>query len=85
LQEGTVFPTGSLRETVNRATSWARKAIELDPNDAEAHAIAVRAKLIEGVREGSWESILLALQINPNSSWAHSVKGMSLIFNGQPS
>jgi adenylate cyclase len=84
IHEGVAFGTRSLDDTARLAASWARRAVEIDPTDADANAIVAYAGMIEGVRETCWGDISLALEVNPNSSWAHFVKGALLVYTGQP-
>ena len=84
-EKGRLFPTGSLQASIGLATYWAGRAVEIDASDAEAHDVLVRAKLHEGISEESWRDMSLPLEISPNSSWAHSTRGMFLIFSGRPS
>ena len=85
MHEGLAFGLLSLQETVELATSWARKAVEIDPSDADAHAIMAWTTAIEDpTRQESWDSVLLALAINPNSSWAHAAKGALTLFTDRP-
>ena len=83
--EGFTFATRSLDQAAKLATSWARKAVEIDPNDADANAIVAYAGMIDGIREACWDSASLALTISPNSSWAHSVRGALLVYGGEHS
>ena len=84
MREGVVFATCSLHEASRLASGWARKAVTIDANDAEANATLALTRVMDGILEESWEGTSLALQINPNSSWAHSVKGVLLTYSGQP-
>ncbi|HET7884119.1 MAG TPA: winged helix-turn-helix domain-containing protein, partial [Acetobacteraceae bacterium] len=64
------------------AESWARKGVEMDPNDSESHAVLAQSMCLAGRHEEGLRRALLALDINPSSSWAHYAKGESLLFNG---
>jgi adenylate cyclase len=86
MHEGLAFGLLSLQETVKLTTGWARKAVEIDASDADAHAIMAWTTAIEDpTRQESWDSVSLALAINPNSSWAHAAKGALTLFTDQPS
>src|SRR5262249_62110577 len=67
------------------AESWARKGVEMDPNDSEAHAVLAQSMCLAGRHDEGLRRALLALDINPSSSWANYAKGESLLFNGSPS
>jgi adenylate cyclase len=63
----------------------ARRAIALDPADAEAHATLARAILVSrGDYEGALAEARRALALNPNLAIAHTVLAQTLIFSGQP-
>ena len=49
-----------------RAEAWARKAIELDPELAEAHASLGLARALQGDRSGALESLGNAIELNPS-------------------
>jgi adenylate cyclase len=67
------------------AESWARKAVDIDANDAEAHAILAHATTLAGNHEEGRHGAILALEMNSNSAWANYVTGQSLLFDGHPS
>ncbi|MEA2742763.1 MAG: adenylate cyclase [Acetobacteraceae bacterium] len=67
------------------AESWARKAVDIDANDAEAHAILAHATTLAGNHEEGMHRAILALEMNSNSAWANYVAGQSLLFDGHPS
>jgi adenylate cyclase len=84
LHEGVVFATLPLQEAARRAMELARKAVEADPVDCDANAIVgFTAGMERGFHDEAFESVSLALAINPNSAWAHSVKGTMLVYCGQ--
>jgi len=85
MHEGLAFATLPLQETAKLAGGWARTAVEIDANDADAHAILAWTTAIGGATQEVWEGVSLALAINPNSTWANAVKGAYLLFTGQPS
>jgi len=62
---------------------FARKAIALDENDADAHARLARALSISGDAEGAHQEAEYALSINVNCADAFAVKGAALIFSGR--
>ncbi len=67
------------------AEAWARKAVEIDANDSEAQAVLAHSMCFAGRYEDGLRRALLALEINPSSSWANYAKGGSLLFSGHPS
>ena len=72
-------------EAHSSAESLARRAIALDPADAEAHSTLAGVKLYS---RGDYESALaetqLALALSPNLASAHGTLAQTLIFSGQP-
>jgi adenylate cyclase len=66
------------------AESWARKGVEMDANDSEAQAVLAHSMCFSGRHQDGLRRALLALDINPNSSWANYAKGQSLLFSGRP-
>ena len=59
------------REVMPKAKEAAAKALELDPNSAEAHTSLGIVKLdYERDREGGQQEFLRALQLNPGFGWA---------------
>ena len=59
------------REVMPKAKEAAEKALELDPNSAEAHTSIGIFKLdYERDRGGGQREFLLALQLNPGFGWA---------------
>ena len=68
------------------ADLWARRAIAIDPNDAEGQASLAWSISMTGNIADALERLSLALKINPNSVWSHVVKGAALLFRaiGRP-
>jgi adenylate cyclase len=66
------------------AESWARKGVEIDASDSEAQAVLSHSMCLAGRHDEALRRALLALDINPSSSWAHYAKGQSLLFGGHP-
>ena len=67
------------------AESWACKGVEIDATNSEAQASLAHSISFAGRHEDGLRRALLALDINPSSSWANYVKGQSLVFSGSPS
>jgi adenylate cyclase len=82
--EGTVFGTRAPRDAVNLSAIWARRAIEIDPEDAEAHALlAVEASWTSNL-DRNRDRAALAVKFNPNSSTALGFAGSAVLFRGEP-
>ena len=84
LREFTVFSESTLDKGVALAETWARKAVEVDPNDYDAQAVLAFVAHYAGRHEEAWERIKLALAINQNSPMANRVRGAVLLSNGRP-
>ena len=65
------------------AEQFARKAIALDENDADARAWLGWALFVSGDREGAIQEAEYALSINANCAEAFAVKGGALIYSGR--
>jgi adenylate cyclase len=84
-QEASAFGTFPFHEGVHLSKDWARRAVEMDENDAEAQAVLAWATSLEGISDEVWDRVSLALEISPNSARAYLVMGNALVFSGQPS
>jgi adenylate cyclase len=85
ITEGAAFAARPLPEALKRADIWAQRAVAIDPNDADGQAVLAWSMAGTGNFDEALERVSLALRINPNSVWAHSVKGAALLFSGWPS
>jgi adenylate cyclase len=83
MHAGFAFASHSLDESVERAQHWARRAVALDPWDADALAILAWIVSVRGISQECSDGVLRALAINPNSTWAHAVHGALLLFSGR--
>ena len=83
--DGAMYAALPQQEALTLATEWARKAVSIDVNDAEAHAMLASTALMAGDFDEGWERLSLALAINPNSSWANAAKGGYFLYRGNPS
>ena len=83
-QAATILQTYSLTEAQNSAEALARRAITLDPADAEAHSSLGLVLWLRGDLEGAAAEARQALTISPNLAFAHALRGMALIFSGRP-
>jgi adenylate cyclase len=81
---GQVFATRPLREAGQLTRGWAQRAVELDPNDAEAQAMLAWAKGMEGINEEARNGASLAVALNPNSAFANTTLGVIRLYDGQP-
>jgi adenylate cyclase len=80
ITDGAVFAVRPFQEALELGVEWARKAVEFDSADAEAHAVLAWA-VSANDRVDAFERATLALSLNPNSALAHYVKGGMLVFN----
>jgi adenylate cyclase len=74
-----------LADAKELASGWARRAIEIDPNDADAQATLAWVTTMSGISDECWERSSAALAMNPNSPLAHFVRGALLVSSGRPS
>jgi adenylate cyclase len=84
LTESGLFAKRPLEESVQLAGEEARKAVEIDPTDAEALADQAFAVGIAGDFNRGFEYVERALSINPNCVRAYRVKGWLLLNSGKP-
>src|SRR5579863_183104 len=74
------------RDPFRAAAKRARHALEIDPADADAHAILVLQQFsIEGVEQGSFalSTLSCCLMRNPDAAWVNGIKGMILVQLGR--
>jgi adenylate cyclase len=83
-QSATTLQTRNLVEAQNSAETLARRAVALDPVDAEAHSCLALTLWLRGDLEGALAEAGQALTISPNYAFAHALLGAALIFSGQP-
>jgi adenylate cyclase len=83
--EGMSYAKRPMQEATRSAAEWARGAIEIDADDAEAQATLALTTSLTGNLQAAMEQASLALAINPNSAWGHSVKGTIMVFLKRPS
>jgi adenylate cyclase len=82
-REGTADASRPLSEALRLSGDEAQKALELDPNDAEAHALRGMAAGHLGDYAVGFEHIERALSINPSCALAHHFQGWLRIFTGR--
>jgi adenylate cyclase len=81
---GAMFASRPLLEALRLSGDEARKALELDPTDADAHGFQAHAAGHLGDYAAGFDHADRALSINPNCSLAHQARGWLQIFTGQP-
>jgi adenylate cyclase len=74
----------SLPEAAGLAETWAEKALEIDPDDADAQSLLAYVGILMGRSEEAWQRISMALASSPNSHSVNGIKGLYLVFNGRP-
>jgi adenylate cyclase len=82
-ESGSLHALRSVDETMALARMAALRAVECDPNDADAHAALAFTMMLGGTREGVSEQLDLALACNENSTWANGVQGTMLAWSGR--
>jgi adenylate cyclase len=76
--------TPNLAEGLHSREMLARRAVELDSADAEAHSALAHVLAGRGDYQGGLAEARQALAITPNLSIAHGALGFVLTFSGQP-
>jgi adenylate cyclase len=84
LDSGITFTVRERDEATRLADTWARRAAEVDSQDAEVQAALGSVALMFGRRDEAKECAVLALSLNPYSPRANFIHGAALIFDGQP-
>jgi adenylate cyclase len=84
LDDAAGYGTTSLEDAAELSASWARKAIAIDPEDADARAMIAMTMLVAGNAEEAHGQVLLARASNPNSPRAILIEAAVLLFTGQP-
>jgi pentatricopeptide repeat protein len=80
---GTVFSGVSPAETRPKAISYARKALELDPDLAEAHAVLANVLQEDWQWTEAEKEYRRALELNPNAAGARATYSMWLLCQGR--
>jgi TolB-like protein/Tfp pilus assembly protein PilF len=80
---GTVFIGGLPEETRPKVLNSAEKALELDPNLAEAHVLLANVKQEQWHWADAEAEYRRALQLNPNSAAAHEGLALWLVCQGR--
>ncbi len=84
LDDGPAFAIRSMEEAAALSAGWARKAIAIDPEDADARAMVALAAQASGNADEARDQVQLARTSNPNSPTALAIEGHFLLFTGQP-
>jgi tetratricopeptide (TPR) repeat protein len=71
-------------ETLNEAERLARKALELDSGNAEAHAVLAEIYLHGSRYDLARAEADQAIALNPNDANSHMARGTTLVFAGDP-
>jgi adenylate cyclase len=82
--EGVFLTSRPLGEALTLAADEARKALALDPTDADAHAFRAIGSGHVGDYDEGFDHVEQALSINPSSAPAYHAKGWLLIMSGRP-
>ncbi len=73
----------SPEENRDEALQVARRAVELDPDDAAAHCAMGKARIVRREHALAVSDLQLAIDLNPNLAWAHYGLGAAAVFSGQ--
>ena len=85
IQAAGVLATRTPAEAHGSAEALARRAVALDPTDAEARSTLAEAMLwSRGDYEGALAEAEQARSMSPNLTFAHATLGAALIFSGHP-
>ena len=73
----------SAAENRSTALKVARRAVELDPDDAAAHCAMGKARIVRQEHALAIPDLQLAIDLNPSLAWAHYGLGAAAVFSGQ--
>ncbi len=74
--------TERMAEALTEAEELARKALELDSSNAEAHQILADVYLNRGEYDLARDEADQAIALNPNDAFSHAARGGTLVFAG---
>jgi adenylate cyclase len=77
-----VYATLSLADAAKLSAAWAKKAIAIDPEDADAQAIMAYAAMLVGNSDEAHQHLRLARASNPNSPSVLFSEGSLLLCSG---
>jgi tetratricopeptide (TPR) repeat protein len=66
-----------------QALTMARRAIEVDAEDAAAHNAMGKARIVRREHDAAIPELELALEMNPSLAWAHYGLGAAIVFSGR--
>lgn len=72
----------SAAENRKTALQVARRAVELDPDDAAAHCAMGKARIVRREHALAIPSLQMAINLNPSLAWAHYGLGAAAVFSG---
>jgi adenylate cyclase len=84
LDDAAGYSTRTPENAAELAEGWARKAIAIDPEDAEARAMIAMTMLVAGNADDAREQVALARASNLNSPLVSLIQAHVLLFTGQP-
>ena len=76
--------TEQTAEALTEAERLARKALELDGNNAAAHAVLAEVYLHRQQYDLARAENEQAIALNPNDAWSHAARGGVLVYVGEP-
>jgi adenylate cyclase len=82
--DGPGLGTRSFEDAAELSAGWARKAIAIDPEDADARAMIAMAAMVTGNLDEAHDQAQLARTSSPNSPTALAIEGLVLLHTGQP-
>ena len=74
----------SAADNRNEVLQIARRALELDPDDAAAHCAMGKARIVRREHARAIPDLELAIDLNPSLAWAHYGLGAAAVFTGDP-
>ena len=83
IAEASLYRTRSIQDAVALADPLAQRAVELDPSDADAQAMAAIVSIWRGEWDGAMSRAEQVVQTNPNSVVAHRALGSCLMSFGR--
>ena len=72
-----------MQEGFSSAEALARRAVAIDPADAEARARLGMTLWMRADYQGALAEVDRALALSPNLAYAHGIRGSTLVFSGQ--
>jgi adenylate cyclase len=85
LNHGAIYATLPLADAAKLSGDWAKKAIAIDPDSAEAQSTMAYSAMVAGNANGAQIHLRLAQAINPNLPAVLGTQGFILLCTGNPS